>query len=397
MIRVALLGNMNNMSFSLCRYLRDLGYDAQLYVFPGEGAHFGVSNDTYSKDYENYVHLISWGDPADFFKWNKKEIKKTIEQYDFIIGCGPAPAIMYWLGKKLDLFIPYGFDIFHLPRLRLVSPRNIIQYTLISLFQKWGIKAAYKIIFDRANPEYEEIVADLITERQRVYICPPMLYQPEYESDKLLARPGLNQTLLRQMQELRASNDLIIVHCVRHEWLPEHNFKNNDKLVLAYNNLIRERPSLRSKLLLFEYGPDRAATRQLINSLGLTDEHVIWFPTMPRKDIMLILYFSDLAVGELLTSWLTYGCASEAMAMKKPLLHCRNDEDFKDTYDTLYPMLHGNDEGSVRTGIEAVIDNPEKYKKMGIESHVWFQKYCVAHAIKTIDAIIRQKMTAGNI
>ena len=49
-MRIACIGNMNNMMFTLCRYLRDNGYDANLFCFKDEAVNFLPGTDSFDAD-----------------------------------------------------------------------------------------------------------------------------------------------------------------------------------------------------------------------------------------------------------------------------------------------------------------------------------------------------------
>ena len=62
-LKIGILGNMNNNGFSLLRYFRDLGLDADLLLFQddqtGHSSHFSIKADTwnYSKWGKYIKHL----------------------------------------------------------------------------------------------------------------------------------------------------------------------------------------------------------------------------------------------------------------------------------------------------------------------------------------------------
>ena len=51
MLKIAILGNMNNNGFALLRYFIDLGQDAKLFLYDNDGigelSHFAIENDTW--------------------------------------------------------------------------------------------------------------------------------------------------------------------------------------------------------------------------------------------------------------------------------------------------------------------------------------------------------------
>src|ERR1044071_457243 len=106
-MKIGILGNMNNMYFSLARYLADEGYDCDLLVFEHEPPHFHPTADTFQAHLNFTVKHLAWGDYGRFFI-NRRQIENDLREYNFLIGNGTAPAFVNCIGRKLDLFIPYG-------------------------------------------------------------------------------------------------------------------------------------------------------------------------------------------------------------------------------------------------------------------------------------------------
>jgi len=87
------------------RYLRDLGIDAHLFMYETEQELFLPENDTYYIDrYQDYIHILPVKTSVKGLLFLKIEkIKKILDEYDFFIGCGIAPAIFLRLGIRLDI------------------------------------------------------------------------------------------------------------------------------------------------------------------------------------------------------------------------------------------------------------------------------------------------------
>jgi hypothetical protein len=111
---------MNNNHFSLMRYLRDLGADAHLLLYSTDGTgankHFTPENDTYS--FERWKpYVVHTGVPNGGFSnlltatLRLKEFSRELATYDFVIGHGFAPAHCYLLGRRLNLFLPYSYEV----------------------------------------------------------------------------------------------------------------------------------------------------------------------------------------------------------------------------------------------------------------------------------------------
>jgi hypothetical protein len=107
-MKIACIGNYNNMLFSVARYLRDL----HLYHFhKSEPTHFHPHADSYlsQEELDKFVFKL---ESIHFFslKFNSY-FKNIFSKYDFLIGSDWAPAIAERTGRKLDIFIPHRYAI----------------------------------------------------------------------------------------------------------------------------------------------------------------------------------------------------------------------------------------------------------------------------------------------
>ena len=75
-MKIACIGNMNNNMFCIVRYLRDMGYDANLFLLHEQDV-FIPSADSFNDDYLAYTHQLDW---YDIWHWNisAKKIKKDL-------------------------------------------------------------------------------------------------------------------------------------------------------------------------------------------------------------------------------------------------------------------------------------------------------------------------------
>lgn len=388
-MRIAIIGNMNNAYFSLCRYLRDAGFDCHLLIFKNEPLHFDPSCDTRTSEYKNYCTQLAWGDPADFLGQDFDTVKKDLAPFQFLIGNGPAPAYAEKAGRKLDVFMPYGYDLYSLPFIRLVHPFRMPSYLLTAYAQRKGIRQADYILFDRTNRKFEKVFDRLRFNGERVVCANPMIYYKEY----LNGFDHKEAAQANQIDVLRRENELLFVQHARQVWkhdLDGWSGKGNDMLIRGYALFLKKYPSVRSKLVLFEYGTDVKETKKLVKTLGM-EASVLWMPKMPRKDLIHVLEQSDLIIGELFHSWLTYGVALEALSLGKPLMHFRKDEEFSADYPELYPMLNAWSDETVFQGLERMLQHREDMERMGRQGREWFLTYCVDRSVKKIASLIREK------
>lgn len=382
---------MNNSYFSLARYLRDEGYDCELLIFANEPAHFDPSCDTFSTDYTTYCKRINWGDPGDFLQQDFTVVEKDLANYNFLIGNGPAPAYAAKIGRRLDIFIPYGYDIYSLPFLRLVHPKRLLAYTAAGRYQRKGITESDYILFDRTNTAFEKLIKKLKYRGQRIISPAPMVYHKDYENGWQLA-VGLNG-LTKQLQQLRQDADFLLVQHARQSWKNSSDywsFKGNDLLIKGFAQFVTDHPAIKIKLVLFEYGNDVEETKNLVTKLGV-EKHITWMPKMHRNQLMAVVAVSDLIIGELHHSWLTYGVAIEALCLGKPFMHKRIDEEFTSDYPELYPMLHASSAASVYAGLKKLSEDKHSVQDIGDKGRDWFLTYCVNRPLSIIKKIIHEK------
>ena len=391
-MKIGFLGNMNNASFAAARYLRDEGYDCEVLIYNTEPTHFAPDQDTFSSDFETFTRRLSWGDPAGFLQLSKDCIKNDTAAYDFIIGNGPAPAAMEKINRRLDVFAPYGYDLYSLPFYKIVHPFRIPAYWQVARLQQRGISKTSNIIFDKTNADFERLIQQFAYPGNRIISTTPMLYDKEYAEDNLLKH--LDQhPFCSQLEKIRAENEFLIVQHARHVWKSSSDRwsgKGNNILLKAFKLFLQQNPTVTSKLLLFEYGLDVAASKKLIYELDIVDR-VVWFPRLPRKQVMGILWFADLVVGELQISWLTGGVSSETLCLGKPLMQKRTDADYLNDYDELYPMIYAHSEETVLAGLQGFINDPKRYEQIGKQGRAWFEEYYVRRPLGYLTGLINGK------
>lgn len=390
-MKVACIGNMNNMMFTLCRYLRDKDIDAHLFLFDDEAAHFLPQADSYDEEYKKYTIALPVG-KNNLYSYNLKELSAIFEDCDFYIGTDIAPALLALLGKKINVFIPHGSDIYSYPFPE--KPGAAInkiwwcrEIYFVGLIQKIGIENADTILFPKEYDEYFPFKHKLKCTGNYYDTSGPMLYSPQYI--------GLNSlqevTKLRyydHFKKLREQYDLIVFSHSRQNGmdLPDHqkvHEKGNDILINGFANFISKNKKIESCLVLFEYGMDVNAAKQLVAKLGI-DKQVVWMPKMERKEIMIGILNTDIACGEFKNSWLTCGVVNETLVLGKPLLHYRDDKLVSDNYPELYPVLNARSEEEIYNQLVNYIENKITVideSKKGVE---WIEKYTVCKPLEIV-------------
>ena len=231
--KIALLGNMNNNFSAICRYLLDCGYDAKLFTFDYEKEypHFHPSADCYDDSWKSFTHELSWGSAKTFLKVDRKYLQKFFEEFDIIIGCGYAPAFVHKADRRLDVFVPHGSDINHLPYLEKYYPKDVGRFLFVGRNQKSGIVRARHVFCDRWTEDLERKINRLNLQGKRHFSIMPAIYTPQYLNLEIDA----NEPVIGDLVKIRSNSDLIIFHHIRHSWV-----NPVDKIAMKSNNYLFE-------------------------------------------------------------------------------------------------------------------------------------------------------------
>lgn len=373
-MKIACLGNMNNIMFQVGRYLEDEGHDVTFFLFE-EFEHFLPQADSYDNVGKHKIIHLGWNHNS-FFELSTKRIKKTVGGFDFYIGTDLSPAILYKIGVKLDIYFPHGNDLYDyaFPKYRNNPPQlwEIVPY-IVGKAQFEGIKEARYISMDPAEDVLEVPLKKIRGSDKNRIASPPIMYLPQYTTD-------LSEKYRSKMnfEDLRKKYAFIVFQHGSQDWSDRGPFKinkGNNLLIEAFAKYLHDdNYSKDSALVLVEYGSDVQKSKDLIEKLNI-GSNVIWLPKMQRKDIMMAISNSDIGVGELgQRHWFSYSCVFEFMTMKKPLIHHRNDAFYREKGLDLYPMV---DADSVQRIYDTFIDyrkDPGKYIQMGNDAFDWLKK-----------------------
>ncbi len=391
-MKVACIGNINNMMFILCRYLRDKGVNASLFILEDEPVHFRPEADSYDDDYLSYTTILEVSKYSLYDKKSINILSSQLGDFDFYIGSDIAPALLTLIDRSLDVFIPHGSDIYALPfHERRKKGANKVWWlrekTTLGKLQKIGIKTIPTILFPDEYNIHFPFKHKLKTVATYYNTSGPMVYAPQYKN--LESNPSIQKlNYYKFYTELKANNDLIIFSHSRHngfnleDKLAIHQ-KGNDILIKGFALFLQTNKQLKSKLILFDYGMNVDASKQLIEDLNI-EKLVVWMPLMQRKEIMFGLNLSNLSCGQFDNSWLTCGVVNETLASEIPLLHYRADELYEKDYDDLYPLLNANTPEEIAKLIHHYIQHPETVEAEAKKGAIWLNKYTVENPLKII-------------
>jgi hypothetical protein len=391
--RVAIIGNMNNNSNNLIRYLMDQGLDCTLLFYANEASHFVPDADNI--DAVSYPHAtLSWGGYRQLFTTPASTIAADLAPFDFLIGSRLAPAYARKAGRALDIFMPTGGDLHMLPMFSGFAPKDFVKYLFYSRLQRLGIQQSKTLFWDVTNTELEEKIEPVVRGMDRISHAIPAIYYPDYRGEALERRLQHSEWL-DQFSAARSDCDFLFLHHVKQVWLPktiryygEFHDKGNDQIVHGLAEYYAGKPTKRIKVAMIRFGTDYDETEALAQRLGVA-EHIVWFPQLPRKELMMAISVVDAVIGEVTRSWFSYGTIMEAMVMGKTVLHNRDDA----LYPTkrLYPMLRIFDGPSVAEAFRRIAAGEVDLSEMGRGAHQWLVEYGMGEPVGEITQRIRAK------
>ena len=414
--KIGLIGNMNNNNFAFLRYLIDLGFDAKLILMKNDGTgvasgHFSIESDTWDiEKWSKHViqsniceHPISalnfpisslfslyhflkrlFGATGPISSVSKKHIREIISEFDILIGSGIAPAALSRVNKRLSVFYPYAIGIEYLDdfvfqaHLNSNNPAKNIIARMVYNRQLHGLKMARSIAVGDIGVTKDSLKSMNLN---FVEVFVPFLYNKE-TADVLTFKHKYSDVI----NKIRAKN-FVILSQVRHHWansekLSEHDWqkqnKHNDWILKGFEKFLKEKPDADALLILFEYGADVEASKVLAKTLGL-ESRILWLKLAPRKEILQLIDFADLGIGEFYsgieTTW--GGAMVELMSRGKPTIHGLNITKFKLEKELKIdhpPILVANNISEIAKNISFIYENKNKAKSIGLASREWFEK-----------------------
>lgn len=389
-MRIACIGNMNNIIAPTAQYLAEMGHIVDLFLLY-EYDHFRPEaeyND--SKDIKFSIKKIEM-DFGGVMQISKSKLKKLLSDYDFYIGTDYAPAILARINRRLDIFAWAGTDLFQWPfyKSKYVIPHFWeIDNLQTAYFQKIGIKNTRCIPMSVNNDFTLGILKKIKTKAQIVNPL-PFIYYPQLNREQLSINPNVLEIL-----ELRSKTDLIIVQQTRQWWYsaPKNVCKGNDVFLRGMMKFKEKNPDVNFKIILFEYGEDVDKSKELIQDLGLTT-NVVWIPKILRKDLLKIIKIADIGIGQFgEESWFLYCSSAEILASKTVFLGFRDDAFYKKNNIKLYPMLNANSDAAVCKEIINYLENKQYYAAQSQIAFDWLLEYNEKSFLKNINELLEKRI-----
>ena len=388
-MKIACIGNMNNIIAPAAQYLAKMGHEVDLFLLY-EYDHFEPAAEYVdTKDIAFNIKKIEM-DFAGVMDVPRKELQKAFESYDFFIGTDYAPALLARINKRLDYFAWAGTDLFDWP---FYTSGYSIPHTwecdklITAKLQLEGIRNSRYLPMSLNNDFILDAIKKTGTKAQIINPIPFMYYP------KLSTVDAINSPIISKVKELKKRSDILLVQQSRQWWktAPPKISKGNDLFFKGVANFIIQRPDVKVGIALFEYGSDVQDSKDLIKELGLTDS-VMWIPKILRKELLKILKLGDIGIGQFgEESWYLYCSNAEIIASEISYMGFRDDHYCHKNQCESYPMMNVNTEDNIAISLMDFMDNPEKYKNQSKEAFSWLRKYNEESFLENIARAIEEK------
>jgi glycosyltransferase involved in cell wall biosynthesis len=396
---------MNNNFFAITRHLRDLGYDAHLFYRVAMD-HFQPSTDSWTNDYQFYCHEVNWLENG-ICNIDEQFIRQQLAEFDFYIGQGDEAAAAYRAGIDMDVYYPYGSDVYkyaqlpqefllrhklayHLRSADYSKTRRMLNKGTPAKSMRGVIANARYVWVDHTNEDFESKLRSLKCKGKLEHVPMPFVYPNAYAEVEAMQE---SVAWLQLVENARQQYDLLILYHGRQEWKSRYNEftpKNTHHLIQGFSDFIRHEKG-NACLIMLEYGYDLQHSKELIKDLGI-EEYVIWLPKMARREIMCLIGKVDVCAGEFGRSYLTFGTIVEAMLMSKPVIHHRDDRLYSDAYPELYPLLNAREPDEISKAISFAVSNPDEMREMGLHASEWIRQYFIKQPLQRLTTLIENKV-----
>ena len=373
--RIAVIGNMNNGNFALTRYLRDLGADAHLFLYTNEFPHFLPHLDTTDwekwKPFVHDLHVSNGGYDALFGRLDG--VAKRLHGFDKFLGNGISPVLMKRLGRRLDVFVPYGEGVEFIAEFnpKWYRPQSVAGQLVRKLMMERALVSNVGSIvtanhFPRSTATYRRLGLETV--------FMPIISHYDAEA---LDDDALDDAALAAIDRMRAAS-IAVFSQTQHRWQTQlggaypPGGKKNDWLIRGFAEYLEKSQKRDGILVLLEYGPDVGLSKALVDELGIADR-TVWLPMMSRFELMAVARHADIGADAFM-GMLWGGTGWENLSLGKPILHhIANPEAYNSPTLPLPPYFDVDSPGAIA---QVLLENDrESLARMGKTIRDWYERY----------------------
>ncbi len=426
--KIAILGNMNNSMLPVLEILQKNKCKSKLFCFRNEPNHFKPEKDTKNKKIlkacTRFSQKYDPSNPDFILPTNQKrqtQLKKHLKSYNFLIGSGQAPAVISCIGRKLDIFAPYGSDLYQLvdtPRLslflKILAPllrksatffdkffslfnrflNDYMHYNL-SWHQNKGIRESKKVIIAGTPKEFIPKKLQAIINQKRLPVPIPLVGY--FHFHKNIKKKQFYSGGLKKIYLVRKKRKFLIFHHTRQFWKTEGDRwsnKRNEILFHGFQIFLQKNPDQKKEscLICFDYGPDVQNSKKLCRDLKI-EKNVHWIKRMDRKDLMKGVALADLGVVEFGTTWMTGGVLFEFLASGIPVMQKYERSEVSDDGLKKMPVIAASTAMQVCNKLNRYSKQKARLKDLGKKGKAWYKK----EVCKKFEKILLKELKNKNI
>lgn len=388
-MRIACLGNMNNLIAPTAQYLALMGHEVDLFLLY-EFDHFKPEADYHNpKDIKFNIKRLEM-DFGGVMNIPQSTLEKELTGYDFYIGTDYAPAILARLELRLDIFAWAGTDLFDWPfynsanRIPHLWELPLIQTACL---QYHGVRNCRTIAMSDNNDFIDGVLKKIGFEGDIIEPLPYMYY------DNKIIDEGIDFPLKAELKQLKQEGYKLFVQHGRQHWKNAHKntTKGNDRFLKGFAEFVKLRPDYKVKIVFFQYGEDIENTKQLARELGI-EEYLIWAPLMQRKQLLNLLANADLGVGYWThDTWLLYCTIVEFMFLNVPVIGYRDDVYYRGKNVDLFPMLSAKTTQEIADRLIDFSDKVIDSSAMAAEAKAWLFNFNLTRFKQNIEVAFAKK------
>lgn len=382
-MKIACIGNMNNMMLPISLYLAEEGHEVVLFLLD-EYEHF-IPDANYTTKLEKVVHL-GWN-ASSIAELSKSEIRNVFSGFSFFIGTDYSPAILAIIGVKLNIFFPAGSDITHWPFKKFNTfPPQLWEFKKVNVArnQFFGIQHCHYLSMDRIDEYIESLIYKIRKKGNRMNVLPFF-----YIEDGAIIQSKFEQPN-EQLAELKNEDAFIVLQHGRQAWCYDtddlHN-KGNDILFEGVKLLLDKHKDTSIRLVLLEYGQNIEESKNRLEELGIA-EYVTWIKPMHRDKLVVSLGFADIIVGNLNFGFYSYGAVYETLVNKIAFMGKRTDGLMKQDYTKLYNMINVSTPQEVCDSLAYYQAHPNELQEIGKEGFNWITNEYINPSVKKVLEIV---------
>lgn len=374
-MKVCFWGNQGNSSYRLCKWLREKGLDAHLYMMKNANkrSYPELVDTDLSEGYPDWIHVYDNQNILDSVFIHKKLIRDIESKFDIVVLSGLHAAL--------------GGHSFNMPMVMISSgPTNIGVVHMDQYYKRYDMLAKFRWVIVRF------FCRKTVKKCQRVSVH----FDPEiYSLQKLGAiskqfvfafpedvsgnRERVDQALLKQLNEQYGEYDKVFL------WLSRVNYrvhgtpdyKGVDNFMASVKRLL-DQDGENIKIIVGEHGYDWQELQSWVRENGL-EKYFDYVPHLPYWKLLTYLSIQNSVVfDEIIDNFFSTSSGMLREALSVGAVVCKS---FSETLTSLAygpgcPVLKANDEQKLYEQMKLILSWDEaRFREQQNASEQWALKY----------------------